>query len=152
MIDLLYIALKQWKFAVIAALGLYVGWLTLQGARKDAQIATLKADVAVMSERVKEAQRAVEYAKIVNDGNVDELDKLKAGHDAQIAALSAELARVTAEKQQVQVVRKVIREKAKACDGVVPPSVGAALDWLRGDAARGPDGAHADPGGTPVRP
>ena len=47
MIDLFYIALKQWKFAIMAALGLYIGWQHLQIAHKDARIAGLEADLAV---------------------------------------------------------------------------------------------------------
>lgn len=152
MIDLFYIALKQWKFAIMAALGLYIGWQHLQIAHKDARIAGLEADVKIMSERVVQAQKAVATAKGVNDENMKSLDQINEAHRARIEALSAELARVTAEKQQVQVVRKVIREKAKACDGVVPPGVGAALDWLRSNPARSPGGPDADPGRTPVRP
>lgn len=152
--------LRYWKYAVMGALALYIGYQHLLLAHKDAQIAGLKADVKVMSERVVEAQRAVAVAKNVNDGNLHELDRIRRDGQAAVDAITRDRDRALAAKQQVQVVRKVIRERVEVCPpGGIPPGVDRALDWLRDNPAVGSGSYYnhtrsgaANPGGPPRLP
>ena len=53
-------------------------------------------------------------------------------YDETVRALEREIARISDEKQKVQIVRKVIRELVESCPPQpVPPGIGAAVDWLR---------------------
>lgn len=145
-----------WRYKALigmAALGLVIGWLKLQNAHLEAKVADLKAIVATLNAEVDLANAATRQCKAANDATLQSHDRAKADYGETVRALERELARLGDEKQKVQIVRKVIREQAAKCDGVVPPGIGAAIEWLRVNPdQQGGGGRDGDPVRTPGHP
>lgn len=148
-----WLALKHWKLAVALAGALYIGWLHFQIAHLQASIERYVADVEILNERIKTAQKAVAEAKRVNDGNVAALDRAQADQAEIVRALERELAAVKDQKQREKIVKQVIRERIEVCPPMaVPPGIGAAVDGLRsrqGAAADRPDRDSVRPAPSP---
>lgn len=143
--SVVWLALRNWKLMIALAGALYVGWLHLQIAHKDAKLADCRADVEIMKAEVVQARESVAAAKAVNDGNADELAQIRKDHVAAVDALTRQLERAKAQKEKVKVVKQVIRETVEVCPpGPVPPGINAALDGLRLGIAPGPGRTDQD--------
>lgn len=118
--DLIFGGWKKYVAIGVGAVGLAVGAYILYLRAENAQLAL---DVAIYRSNF-------EQCKAVNESNAEATRRLKADTDKAIDELSRELARKTAEKEKVKVVRQIIREKAQECVGVNPADR-AAADWLR---------------------
>lgn len=165
-----------WQFRTLIAAGVgLIGILgtfgvqewRVRGLRADlgqaqAALADATTRYELCAERLKGATRDLEMVGKVNRANVDTLDKIRADHQAQIEALSRELAAAP----KILTLEKVIHAKAKECSGGVPPAIRAVPQWLRDNpepAVGGPGGADrgqgnrdrapASPGrSTPLQP
>jgi len=120
LIDLAFGGWKKYVAIAVGAVGLAAGAYILVLRAENAQLAL---DVAI--------HRAnFEQCLAVNKTTVDSFNRAKEDNAKAVEELSRELARKTAEKEKVKVVRKIIREKALECDGVSPADR-AAAEWLR---------------------
>jgi len=119
-IDLVLGGWKKYVAIGIGAVGIAVGAYVLYLRAENAQLAL---DVAVY-------RANFEQCLAVNKTTVDSFNRAKADNEKAVEELSRELARKTAEKEKVKVVRQIIREKAQECVGVNPADR-AAADWLR---------------------
>lgn len=107
--------------AVVLAAGAYILWLRAENAQLALDVAQHRANF--------------EQCQAVNKTTVDSFNRAKEDNAKAVRELSDELARKTAEKEKVKVVRQIIREKAQECVGVNPADR-AAAEWLRGRATR----------------
>lgn len=144
--------LRNWKYAAMLGLGAVVAWQAFLLGVKDSRIDNLETKVSLMADEVEKARAAVALARDVNEGNLSELARIRADSDAAVAALSRELEATKRQKEQVRVVRQVVRERVEVCPpSPVPPGIGAALDWLRSnpDSTYRPDQDRARPAARP---
>jgi hypothetical protein len=141
-----------WRYKAlvsVAALGLVIGWLKSQNAHLEAKVAGLEAAVETANNETRLANEATRKCAVANENTLRSYDRAKADYDETLRALEREIARISDEKQKVQIVRKVVRERIESCPPQpVPPGIGTALDWLRVN----PDRAiRRSDNGNPIR-
>ena len=138
--------LSKW-IAIACALAVAgtVGYFKWQNGRLSTQLEAAALTIGVQ-------QNQVETAKAVADANIAALEVVKADLARQeiIAAKAKDAERKrTAE---LNAAKKRIQDAPTTDDGPVAPVLRDALDRLRpdGDGTPAPDGAHANPSGTPA--
>jgi len=129
----------MWEIINVAFLGGWKKYVAIGagaiGLAAGAYILWLRAENAQLALDAAQYRANFEQCQAVNKTTVDSFNRAKEANAKAVKELSDELARKTAEKEKVKVVRQIIREKAQECVGVNPADR-AAAEWLRGRAAR----------------